>query len=131
MPRAEPHSLVVRAPFAPTKGRVAAQSTVAGCDSPVRRRGDGTGVVAVDPDRYLNRSPMTRTPIDQLLHRVNNLLGTIELQAAAATAVGTKEAMQNALRLVVDSARKTAEEVQRFRAGGGDRSITSPPAASS
>lgn len=67
---------------------------------------------------------MAATPLEDLLHRLNNLLGTIELQAAAAKAVDTKEAMQTALRLIADSAQRTAAEVQRFRASGGERSFT-------
>jgi hypothetical protein len=49
---------------------------------------------------------MTRTPFDELVHRVNNLLGTIELQAelAAATAPG---GASEALRHIVESARRT------------------------
>ncbi len=72
---------------------------------------------------------MARAPIDDLLHRVNNLLGTVELQVAAANAVDTKAAMQTALRLIAESARRTADEVQRFRAGGGGQAITAPAAS--
>lgn len=61
---------------------------------------------------------MRRTPLDDLLHRVNNLLGTIEMQVAAANAVDTKPALQEALRLIAASAARTAAEVQRFRGGG-------------
>lgn len=67
---------------------------------------------------------MPRAPIDDLLHRVNNLLGTIELQVAAASAVDTKAAMQDALRLIAESAQRTTAEVQRFRAGGGGAAVT-------
>ncbi|MGE3173713.1 MAG: hypothetical protein AB7O97_13900 [Planctomycetota bacterium] len=70
---------------------------------------------------------MARAPIDDLLHRVNNLLGTIELQAAAAGAAGTQDAHEQALRRIVESAQRTADEVRRFRAGGGG-AITRPAA---
>jgi len=63
---------------------------------------------------------MRRTPLDDLLHRVNNLLGTIEMQVAAASAADTKAAMQEALRMIAASATRTAAEVQRFRGGSTD-----------
>lgn len=59
---------------------------------------------------------MTRSPFDELVHRVNNLLGTIEVQADCARLDGTLEAHTTALRHIVDSARRTQEEVQRLRA---------------
>lgn len=59
---------------------------------------------------------MGRAPIDDLLHRVNNLLGVIQLQAAAAQAVGTPQACLDALRLIRESADRTQQEVARFRA---------------
>lgn len=62
---------------------------------------------------------MLRTPAEDLLHRVNNLLGTIQMQVAAARAVGTAAAMTDALRLIQEAANRTAEEVQRFRRSGG------------
>ena len=58
---------------------------------------------------------MARAPIDDLLHRINNLLGTIQL------------ACLDALRLIAESAERTREEVQRFRNGGGP-SLTTPAA---
>lgn len=70
---------------------------------------------------------MGRAPIDDLLHRVNNLLGVIQLQAAAAQAVGTKEACLEALRLVRESADRTQQEVARFRAAGPN-AFTAPAA---
>lgn len=62
---------------------------------------------------------MARTPLDDLLHRVNNLLGTIQLQAAVANAAGTADAMRTALRLIAESAERTAGEVARFRGSRG------------
>lgn len=57
-----------------------------------------------------------RTPLDDLLHRVNNLLGTIQLQAEVAKTTATLEAAQKALALIVESAQRTQDEVRRFRA---------------
>jgi hypothetical protein len=56
-----------------------------------------------------------RPPLDDLLHRVNNLLGTIQLQAEVAKATGTLAAAQQALALIVESAQRTQDEVRRFR----------------
>lgn len=59
---------------------------------------------------------MTARPFEDLVHRVNNLLGTIEMQSEVARAVGTLEAHAAALATIVDSARKTHDEVRRLRA---------------
>lgn len=58
---------------------------------------------------------MTRTPFDELVHRLNNLLGTIEIQAELAASDGSLPAHQQALALIVESARKTQDEVRRLR----------------
>lgn len=58
---------------------------------------------------------MTRTPFDELVHRLNNLLGTIEIQAELAASEGSLVAHQQALRLIVDSARRTQDDVKRLR----------------
>ena len=58
---------------------------------------------------------MTRAPFDELVHRINNLLGTIEIQAEVARAAGSLESHAEALRHIVESARRTQEEVQRLR----------------
>lgn len=58
---------------------------------------------------------MTRTPFDELVHRLNNLLGTIEIQAELAASEGSLAAHQQALRLIVDSARRTQDDVKRLR----------------
>lgn len=59
---------------------------------------------------------MARAALDELLHRINNLLGTIQLQVEVAKAVGTHAACQEALRLIADSAVRTDETVRRVRA---------------
>jgi hypothetical protein len=69
---------------------------------------------------------MVRAPIDDLIHRLNNLLGTIELQAAVARHKNDLEGCLEALRLITESADRTREEVQRFRNSGGD--VTGPAA---
>lgn len=56
-----------------------------------------------------------RSPVDDILHRVNNLLGTIEIQSEVARSVGTVEAMTQALDFIVDSARRTREELREIR----------------
>lgn len=53
-----------------------------------------------------------RSAVEDILHRVNNLLGTIEIQSEVARAVGTPEAMIQALDLIVDSARRTKDELR-------------------
>jgi hypothetical protein len=56
-----------------------------------------------------------RSPVDDILHRVNNLLGTIQIQSEVARSIGTVEAMTQALDLIVESARRTGEELQVLR----------------
>jgi hypothetical protein len=57
--------------------------------------------------------------LDELVHRINNLLGTIQIQVEVARAAGTLEACREALRLIAESAASTQAVVQRFRASGG------------
>ena len=54
-----------------------------------------TAVAAAPPAATV--PTMTRTPFEELVHRVNNLLGTIEIQAEVAQATGTAEACLDAL----------------------------------
>ena len=61
---------------------------------------------------------MSRTAFDQLVHRVNNLLGTIEIQAEVARGEGTLAAHEEALARILESAGRTAAEIQRLRAEG-------------
>ena len=67
------------------------------------------------PRRYL-RACMARTPFEDLLHRVNNLLGTIEIQAELAAAEDTLQAHRDAMAQILASARRAAEEVVQIRA---------------
>jgi hypothetical protein len=55
-------------------------------------------VAAVRPPATV--ATMTRTPFEELVHRVNNLLGTIEIQAEVAQATGTADACLDAHRRV-------------------------------
>lgn len=64
--------------------------------------------------------PMTRTPFDELVHRLNNLLSTIELQAELASSDGSLAAHQEALGQIVESARRTQQDLARLRAQRGD-----------
>lgn len=50
-----------------------------------------------------------------LLHRVNNLLATIETQCEVAQALGTHDACREALQLIRDSARRTQATVRALR----------------
>jgi hypothetical protein len=59
---------------------------------------------------------MTRTPFDELAHRVNNLLGTITIQAELARGDGSLAAYEEALTRIVESATRTQQELQRLRA---------------
>lgn len=61
---------------------------------------------------------MTSSPLEDLLHRVNNLLGTIQLQVEVARTVDTAEAMRAALAAIAESAARTHAEVQRIRGRG-------------
>jgi hypothetical protein len=68
---------------------------------------------------------MSRPPFEELVHRVNNLLGTIELQAEVARGEGTIAAYASALEQIVESARRTQHDLARLRAsrgGAGDGS---------
>lgn len=58
---------------------------------------------------------MSATPFFDLLHRVNNLLGTIEIQRAVAEASGTLEAHREALRLIGESAARAAAELPELK----------------
>ena len=58
---------------------------------------------------------MSRTPFDELVHRVNNLLGTIEVQAELARIDGTLPVHATALQQILDSARRTQDDVRRLR----------------
>lgn len=62
---------------------------------------------------------MVGTPFDELVHRVNNLLGTIEVQVEVAALEGSLAAHQEALRHIVDSARRTRDEIRRLRQAPG------------
>jgi hypothetical protein len=63
---------------------------------------------------------MSGTPFDELVHRVNNLLGTIEVQVEVANLDGALPAHREALRHIADSARRTRDEIRRLRAAGGE-----------
>ncbi|MFT4514853.1 MAG: hypothetical protein ACI89X_001088 [Planctomycetota bacterium] len=53
--------------------------------------------------------------IEDILHRVNNLLGTIEIQSEVARAVGTSDALIEAIDYIVESARKTRADLDELR----------------
>jgi len=59
-----------------------------------------------------------RSALDDLLHRVNNLLGTIAMQCEVARTLDTHEACRQALQLIQESAQRTAEQVREFRSLG-------------
>ncbi len=61
---------------------------------------------------------MSPTPFDELVHRVNNLLGTIEIQAEVARGEGSLQAYVDALTLILESARRTRDDVVRLRQSG-------------
>lgn len=60
-----------------------------------------------------------RSEVEDILHRVHNLLGTIEIQSEVARSIGTVESMTQALDYIVRSARRTRDELAVLR---GDRS---------
>ena len=57
------------------------------------------------------------------MHRVNNLLGTIEIQAEVARSVASPAAYEDAIAMIVESARRTRAEMQRItgRAANDER----------
>lgn len=65
---------------------------------------------------------MSGHAFDDLVHRVNNLLGTIAVQVEVAAADGSLAAHQAALRLIAESAARTQAEIRRLRqaTGGAD-----------
>jgi signal transduction histidine kinase len=69
---------------------------------------------------YRCRAMATRAAVEELLHRINNLLGTIRLQSEVAKTLGTPAAYAEALRLIVESSARTDETVSRLRASLGD-----------
>lgn len=56
-----------------------------------------------------------RSDVDDILHSVNNLLGTIEIQSEVARSIGTVESMTQALDFIVRSARRTRDELAILR----------------
>jgi hypothetical protein len=63
---------------------------------------------------------MASTPFDELVHRVNNLLGTIEVQTEVAGLDGSLAAHREALRHIAESAARTRDEIRRLRAAAGE-----------
>ncbi len=63
---------------------------------------------------------MAGTPFDELVHRVNNLLGTIEVQVEVAGLERSLAAHEAALRHIAESARRTRDEIRRLRAASGE-----------
>jgi hypothetical protein len=64
---------------------------------------------------------MSGTPFEQLVHRVNNLLGTIEVQAEVARGEGSLAAFEQALDHIHESAKRVRHDVQRLRAVANGR----------
>jgi len=56
-----------------------------------------------------------RSDVDDILHSVNILLGTIEIQSEVARSIGTVESMTQALDFIVRSARRTRDELAVLR----------------
>jgi len=79
-----------------------------------------TANAAAGPPGASLPGPMTRTPFDELVHRLNNLLSTIELQAELASSDGSLAAHREALGHIVESARRTQQDLARLRAQRGD-----------
>jgi hypothetical protein len=63
---------------------------------------------------------MARTPFEELVHRINNLLGTIAIQVEVARGDGSLAAFAAALASIEESARRTGDEVQRLRQAMGE-----------
>lgn len=51
---------------------------------------------------------------EEVIHSVNNLLGTIEIQYEVARSIGTVESMTQALEFIVRSARRTRDALQNL-----------------
>jgi len=69
---------------------------------------------------------MAHTPFDDLVHRVNNLLGTIAVQAELAQAEGSLAAHHEALQRIVESAARTQAELRRIVAAPREPGIGEP-----
>ncbi len=81
-------------------------------------RGEARQCVVAAYDTRYPAATMSRTPFDELVHRVNNLLGTIEVQAEVARSDGSLQAHAAALAQIVESARRTQDDVRRLRGLG-------------
>jgi hypothetical protein len=57
-----------------------------------------------------------RTAFAELVHRVNNLLGTIAVQADVAAGDGSLAAHRQALRYIVESAERTRAQLRELAA---------------
>ena len=64
-----------------------------------------------------------RSRVEEIVHRVNNLLGTIEIQAEVASGLGTREAYADAMALIVGSARRTRADMLRVVGENGSDSV--------
>ena len=65
-----------------------------------------------------------KSDFEEFAHRVNNLLGTIAVQAEVARASDSLEAHRDALRFIVESADKTRDELRRLRRGSAPADST-------
>jgi hypothetical protein len=63
---------------------------------------------------------MQKSQLDEVVHRVNNLLGTIQIQAEVARGDGSAEAYAAAMACSVESARRTRAELVQLVPGRGD-----------
>lgn len=72
--------------------------------------------------RGYRASVMDSSRIADILHRVNNLLGTIEIQSEVARTIGTTDALTEAIEHIVESARKTRAELHELRSAREDGS---------
>ena len=57
---------------------------------------------------------------EEVIHSVNNLLGTIEIQSEVARSIGTVESMTQALEFIVRSARRTRDVLQGLEGGSAE-----------
>jgi len=97
------------------------QDVVAAALAQPTRRGEARQCVVRAYDTGYVGATMSRTAFDELVHRVNNLLGTIEVQAEVARIDGSLQGHTAALAQILDSARRTQDDVRRLRAAARDQ----------
>jgi hypothetical protein len=62
--------------------------------------------------------PMVRSQLEEILHRMNNLFGAIEIQAEVARGDGSADALVQALDTIVEASRRAQRDLTALVRGG-------------